>query len=60
VFAARTAARAIHAGDVPALANLLCPDEMHLDQRDQAAFTRAVVEALRARGVLRGRGRAAP
>ena len=31
------------------------PDEMHLDQKDQAAFTRGLVDALRANGVLRGR-----
>lgn len=55
VFAARTSAHAIHFRDLPAMASLRCPDEMHLDQRAQPAFTRALVEAMRARGVLRGR-----
>ncbi|HWO18167.1 MAG TPA: hypothetical protein VNO30_05305 [Kofleriaceae bacterium] len=54
-FAARTSARVIHFRDVPALAQLACPDDMHLDQRDQAAFTRVLVDVLRERGVLRGR-----
>jgi hypothetical protein len=54
-FAARTSAHVIHFRDVPAMAGLPCPDEMHLDQRDQAAFTRALVEVMRERGVLRGR-----
>ncbi len=54
-FAARTSAHVIHFRDVPAMARLESPDEMHLDQRDQAAFTRALVEVMRARGVLRGR-----
>ena len=55
VFAARTSAHVIHFRDLPAMADLPCPDEMHLDQRDQAAFTRALVEAMRAKGVLQGR-----
>jgi hypothetical protein len=54
-FAATTSAHVLHARDIPALASFTCPDEMHLDQRDQAAFTRALVEATRARGVFRGR-----
>src|SRR5262249_14933263 len=37
-FAARTAAHAIHFRDVPALAGLVCADEMHLDHKDQPAF----------------------
>ena len=45
----------IHFRDLPAMADLVCPDEMHLDQRDQARFTRALVDVMRARGVLRGR-----
>lgn len=52
-FAARTAAHVLHFKDLPAMADLTCPDEMHLDQRDQAAFTRALIEAMRRRGVLR-------
>lgn len=53
VFAAGSAAHVIHFRDVPAMASLPCPDEMHLDQRDQAAFTRALIDAMRARGVVR-------
>ncbi len=52
VFAAHTKAVTIHFRDVPALAGLACPDFMHLDQKDQAAFTTALVAALRERGVL--------
>jgi hypothetical protein len=55
-FAARTSAHVIHFRDVPAMAKLTCPDDMHLDRRDQAAFTRALVEVMRERGVLRQRG----
>jgi hypothetical protein len=54
-FAAQTAARVVHFLDVPAMRALVCPDEMHLDQRDQAAFTRSLVDTLRARGVFEGR-----
>jgi hypothetical protein len=54
-FAAKSSAHVLHFRDLPAMASLTCPDEMHLDQRDQAAFTRALVEALRARGIFRGR-----
>jgi hypothetical protein len=57
VYAARSAAHLIHYRDVPGMAELTCPDEMHLDQADQAAFTRALVGAMRARGVFRGRER---
>jgi hypothetical protein len=53
VFAKRSAAHVIHFRDVPGMAELECPDEMHLDQKDQAAFTRALVMELRRRGVLR-------
>lgn len=54
-FAAQSSAHAIHFRDIPAMAKLACPDDMHLDQRDQAAFTRALVDAMRERGVFRGR-----
>jgi hypothetical protein len=53
VFAARSAAHVLHFRDIPAMARLTCPDEMHLDQRDQAGYTRALVDALRARHLLR-------
>jgi hypothetical protein len=55
VFAARTAAHVIHFRDIPSMATLACPDEMHLDQRDQATFTRGLVDALRDKGVFRDR-----
>jgi hypothetical protein len=42
----------LHFRDQPGMRDLTCPDEMHLDQRDQPAFTRALVSALRERGVL--------
>ncbi len=51
-FAARSAATVIHFRDIPGMAELACPDDMHLDQRDQIAFTRALVEAMRARGLF--------
>jgi hypothetical protein len=54
-FARQSSAHVIHFRDVPALAALNCPDEMHLDQVDEPAFTRGILEAMRARGVLRGR-----
>lgn len=54
-FARQSSAHVIHFRDVPALATLSCPDEMHLDQDDEPTFTRAIVETMRARGVLRGR-----
>lgn len=51
-WAARSQAVVLHYRDLPAMANLTCPDEMHLDQRDQATFTRALVDALRQHGLL--------
>jgi hypothetical protein len=54
-FAARSAAHVMHFRDIPAMAALPCGDEMHLDHRDQAAFTRALVGALRERHLLRER-----
>ena len=53
VFAAQSAAHVMHFRDIPAMAQLTCPDEMHLDQTDQAAFTRALVDAMRERHLLR-------
>jgi hypothetical protein len=55
VFAARSAAHVLHFRDIPEMAKLECPDEMHLDQRDQAAFTRSLVEAMREHGIFRNR-----
>jgi hypothetical protein len=45
-LATHTTAHVLHFRDLPAMANLTCPDDMHLDQTEQAAFTRALVEAL--------------
>ena len=39
-------APAVHFADVPALSGFICPDGSHLDARDQAAFTRALVATL--------------
>lgn len=55
VLAARSAAHVIHFRDIPAMAALTCPDDMHLDELTQGAFTKALVDAMRARGVLRDR-----
>lgn len=49
---ARTRAITIHFKDYPALANFRCPDTSHLDTRDAPAFTRGLLEVLRARGVF--------
>ena len=46
-------ATTIHYRDVPAMAGMQCPDEMHLDQRDQPAWTKALVDEIRARGLMR-------
>jgi hypothetical protein len=51
-FAARTKAVAIHFRDVPALANLRCPDTSHIASSDGPLFTRMVIEILVARGVI--------
>jgi hypothetical protein len=45
-LAARAGGRALHSADVPALARFQCPDGSHLDYRDRAAFTEALVDAL--------------
>jgi hypothetical protein len=52
VFAMRTSATALHFKDIPGMSDIQCPDSMHMDQRDQARFTRALVTALRSRRVL--------
>jgi hypothetical protein len=46
------AASAIDATDVPALSAFSLPDDAHLDFRDKPAYTRALVDALVARGLL--------
>ncbi len=52
-FAARTPAVAIHFGDLPALNHFELPDTSHLDYRDTAAFTEALIDELAQRGVIR-------
>lgn len=42
---AKTSAQAIHWQDFPGLGGFICPDGSHLDQKDQAAFTEAFVQA---------------
>lgn len=51
-LAARTRAITIHFKDYPELARFECPDTSHLDSKDGPAFTRALLEILRARGVF--------
>lgn len=51
-FAANSPAPVLDAADVPALAAFNEPDESHLDFRDKPAYTRALVDALVARGWL--------
>jgi hypothetical protein len=52
-LARHTKATTIHFRDVPALADLRCPDTSHIDSKDGPRFTRGLIEALRARGVVR-------
>ena len=52
-FAAHSSALALHFRDLPIMRDLTCPDDMHLDERDQPAFTTSLVAALRAHGLLR-------
>lgn len=56
---ATTHAVVIHFEDVPEMARLDCPDGSHLDRRDSADFSRALVRELARRGVL-GPPEAAP
>ena len=52
-LAARTKATAvIRSDDVPALTGYVCPDGSHLDYRDAAPYTEALLAELRARGVF--------
>jgi hypothetical protein len=52
-LAARTKAHVIDFRDLPGMADVVCPDEMHIDQKDQPAVTNALAAALRKAGVLR-------
>lgn len=51
-FVALVGAPTLHFEDVPAMRDIVCPDGSHLDYRQRAAFTAALVEAL---GIARGR-----
>lgn len=51
-FAEITDGVAIHFLDVPAMRGFDCPDTSHLDCRDKAAFTNALLDELARRGVL--------
>ncbi len=52
LFAATVGAPAIHFEDVPALASFDCPEGSHLEYPDALAFTAALVEELKRRGLL--------
>lgn len=52
-FAARTNALALHFTDIPALAEVECAEGSHLYREDCHLFTRALLEELRRRDVLR-------
>jgi len=52
-FAANSSAPVIDAADVPSLRALNEPDESHLDFRDKPAYTRALVDTLVERGLLK-------
>jgi hypothetical protein len=52
-FARLSSAHVWHFRDLPGMAALSCGDDMHLDQKDQGAYVRALVEAMRANHVLR-------
>lgn len=49
----RVGAPFYHFTDVPELANLACPDGMHIDQLDQPAAMRGIVHILRDAGILK-------
>jgi hypothetical protein len=51
-WASKTAAKTLHYKDVPAMADLDCPDGSHLDMRDAPGFTNALVDELSRLGVV--------
>jgi len=51
-WASTTAAKTLHYRDVPAMADLDCPDGSHLDMRDAPRFTNALVDGLSRLGVV--------
>ena len=52
-FAAVTRATTIHFADYPRLSSFECPDTSHLDSSDGPRFTRALLDILVERGVIR-------
>ncbi len=52
-FAAETNGVPVHYLDVPAMRDLNCPDSSHLDERDSPRFTRALLDELNRRGVIK-------
>lgn len=54
-FAAETGAEALHFRDVPEMRDLGCPDTSHLDASDAPAFSRALADQIRARGLIEER-----
>jgi hypothetical protein len=52
-FAAVTRARTIHFADYPQLSSFECPDTSHIDSSDGPRFTRALLDILVERGVIR-------
>lgn len=53
VFARQSTAHVWHYRDLPEMASLVCGDDMHLEEKDQIIYTRALADELRARHVLR-------
>jgi hypothetical protein len=51
-FAARTRATTIHFKDYASLSQFDCPDNSHLDKRDVPAFTEALANILKERGLF--------
>ena len=51
-FARSSPALVLHFRDLPGMRDLVCPDDMHLDDRDRPAFTTSLVAALREHGLL--------
>jgi hypothetical protein len=52
-LAAATGATTIHSDDVPGLQSIHLPDGSHVDMHDKPAYTRALVDALADRGLVR-------
>jgi hypothetical protein len=51
-FSEKVGAPTISAEEYPTMAAFQCPDGSHLDFRDRERFTRALVDALKAKGVI--------